>query len=103
MKRIYMSMLMMLMCISSILAADVKVTMNTTSTTMTLADKATGAVVEIGEPASRVYSFTAPAGTYVLTAYATNGTTVNGTIEINVEDGAANEFSCLCHQLWLDC
>lgn len=95
MKRIYMSMLMMLMCISSILAADVKVTMNTTSTTMTLADKATGAAVEIGEPASRVYSFTAPAGTYVLTAYATNGTTVNGTIEINVEDGAANEFSVL--------
>lgn len=95
MKKIYMSMLMMLTCISSIFAADVKVTMNTTSTTMTLADKATGTAVEVGEPATRVYTFSAPAGTYVLTAYATNGTTVNGTIEINVEEGVANEFSVL--------
>lgn len=95
MKRIYMSMLMMFMCISSILAADVKVTMNTVSTTMSLADKATGTAVEVGEPATRVYNFTAPAGTYVLTAYATDGTTINGTIEINIEDGVANEFSVL--------
>lgn len=95
MKRIYFSMLMMFMCISSILAADVKVTMNTVSTTMSLADKATGTAVEVGEPASKVYTFTAPAGTYVLTAYATDGTTVNGTIEIDVKEGASNEFSVI--------
>ena len=74
-------------------AASVKVTMNTVSTTMSLADKATGTAVEVGEPATRVYTFNAPAGTYVLTAYGTKDNTVNGTIELQVTDEAEQAFS----------
>ena len=76
-------------------AASITVTMNTTSTTMSLADKATGTAVDVGAPSNRVYSFDAPAGTYVLTAYGTNGTTINGTIELNVTDEAEQAFSVL--------
>ena len=67
-------------------AVPVKVTMNTVSTTMSLAPKDGGEAVDVGEPAARVYNFDAPAGDYVLTAYASNGTTVNGTIELTVPD-----------------
>lgn len=69
---------------SNIYATPVKVTMNSTSTTMSLANKSTGETINVGQPVSRVYSFDAPQGTYVLTAYASNGTTINGTIEINL-------------------
>lgn len=86
-------MLLTLMSLSSMFAATVKVTMNTVSTTMSLVDKATGTPVEIGAPATRVYTFEAAAGTYVLTAYATNGTTVNGTIEFDVTEEAEQAFS----------
>ena len=65
-------------------AAEVKITMNAISTTMTLKNKATDAAVEVGEPVSKVYTFNAEAGTYILTGYDTDGTTVNGTIEFSV-------------------
>ncbi len=70
------------------MAGDVQITMNAISTTMTLAEKTTGTPVEVGSPANKVYNFTAPAGTYVLTAYDTDGTTVNGSLEIAVGDEA---------------
>ncbi|MBO7546354.1 MAG: hypothetical protein J6T19_06605, partial [Paludibacteraceae bacterium] len=70
------------------MAGTVKITMNAISTTMTLAEKTTGTPVDVGEPANKVYNFTAPAGTYVLTAYDTDGTTVNGSLEIAVGDEA---------------
>ncbi|MBQ0075244.1 MAG: hypothetical protein KBT34_13765, partial [Prevotella sp.] len=95
MKRIYLSLLLTLICVCSMFAATVKVTMNTVSTTMSLVNKTTSEAVVVGEPASRVYTFEAAPGTYVLTAYATNGTTVNGTIELNVTEEAEQSFSIL--------
>ena len=74
-------------------AAGVTVTMNTTSPTMTLIDTATGAAIDAGEPTTRKYTFDAAPGEYELTAYATDGTTVNGRIILNVTDEAEQEFS----------
>lgn len=67
-------------------AASVSVTMNSLSPTMTLAEKSSGEMVEIGTPSSRKYTFETPAGKYVLTAYATDGTTVNGTLVLSIAD-----------------
>lgn len=67
-------------------AASVRVEMNSTSRTMTFVDKTTGETVATGEAAKYIYEFEAPAGTYVLTGIASDGETVNGTIEINVTD-----------------
>lgn len=67
-------------------AAAVKVEMNAVSTTMALHSKTTGEAVEIGSPANKIYNFEAPAGEYVLTAYGTDGVTVNGTIGLTVND-----------------
>lgn len=67
-------------------AAPVQVTMNTISTTMTLTPKGSDTSIEIGAPTNRVYNFDVAPGTYVLTGYATNGKTVNGTIELTVSD-----------------
>ena len=86
MKKNYMLMLLALLCVGNVFAANVKVAMNSTSKTMTLADKTTGEAVETGAPSGTTYEFETAPGTYVLTAYGTNGTTVNGTIEINVKD-----------------
>lgn len=68
----------------SAMATNVQVTMNAVSTTMTLAEKSTGTAVTVGTPTNKVYNFTANPGTYVLTAYDTDGTTVNGTMELEV-------------------
>lgn len=77
-------------------ATPVKVTMNNTSHTMSLTAKGSETKIETGEPTSRVYTFDVPAGVYVLTAYASNGTTVNGTIEIEVPDATEEtEFKVL--------
>lgn len=86
MRSLCTTMLLVLACTGSMLAANVKVVMNSTSKTMSLTDKATGQTVETGEPDKLNYAFETPAGTYVLTAYAADGETVNGTIEINVTD-----------------
>lgn len=93
MKRLYSLMLLLSIMTCSVHAASVKVTMNATSPTMTLTSKSAGTMVEVGEPANKVYSFQAETGTYVLTAYATDGTTVNGTIELNVTDQAEQAFA----------
>lgn len=80
-------------------AVDVTVTMNAISTTMSLTDKTSGNPVDVGEPAAKVYTFSCDEGTYVLTAYATDGTTVNGTIELNVTDEEKNfdVFTCTAY------
>ncbi len=93
MKRINALVLMMLMCISSMFAAQVTVKMNSTSRTMKLVNKATGATVSVGDPTSYAYTFTADAGTYILTSYASDDTTVNGTLEINVTDESEQTFT----------
>lgn len=67
-------------------AVDVTVTMNSTTPTMTIQTKATGAYLETGAPESRVYNFTADPGEYIITGIAKDGETVNGTIEVVVDD-----------------
>lgn len=73
-------------------AASVKVEMNSTSRTMTFVDKATDEAVVTGEATKYIYEFEAPAGTYVLTGIASDGETVNGTIEINVADVEEQQY-----------
>lgn len=85
-------MLLMSMMTLSAHAAKVTVSMNAVSKTMTLTNKATGENVDVGTPSGTTYKFTADAGDYVLTAYATNGTTVNGTMDITVSDEAEQTF-----------
>lgn len=67
-------------------AATVKVTMNAVSKTMTLVSTTTNEPVDVGTPASLDYTLDLPADTYRMTAYATDGKTVNGTIDIDVTD-----------------
>ena len=93
MKKLYMLLLLVSIAVQSLFAADVTVTMNSTSPTMSLVNKTTSETVSVGEPTSNVYTFEADAGTYVLTAYATDGTTVNGTIELTVTDQEDPSFS----------
>ena len=93
-------MALVMLSINIAYAVSVKVEMNTTSPTMTLVEKTTGNAVDIGEPATRIYTFDAPVGTYVLTAYGTDGTTVNGTIELNVTDETEQEFKVLTNTVY---
>ena len=100
MKKLLLSFMALAMFALIANATSVKVTMNTTSPTMSLVDKATGNAVEVGEPANRVYTFDAPTGTYVLTAYGTKDNVVNGTIELNVTDDAEQEFTVLTNTIY---
>lgn len=84
MRKILLSAILMMTMTVVAMGANVKVTMNAISKTMTLVDKATLTPMEVGSPTSNVYNFEAAEGTYVLTGYDTDGTTVNGTIELNV-------------------
>lgn len=75
--------------IFSAAATPVELTMNKVSTSMTLVSEQTGESVDVGQPAgtaTKVYTFDAPAGRYLLTAFATDGTTVNGTIAIDIAE-----------------
>ncbi len=65
-------------------ATPVKVTMNSTTRTMTLVSAA-GDTVATGEPTSYVYTFEAAPGDYTLTGFTSNGTD-NGSIVLNVPD-----------------
>ncbi len=96
MKRLSTFLLLAVMTVGSMFAADVTVTMNSTSKTMSLVNKATGEAVEVGTPSGTKYTFQADYGTYVLTAYGTNGTTVNGTIELNVTEEVADFTVLTC-------
>lgn len=83
--------LMAIACGVTATAVPVKVTMNNVSPTMSLTVKDSNTKVETGEPENKIYTFDAPAGEYVLTVYATDGATVNGTIVINVTDAAEEQ------------
>lgn len=89
MRKIFFSAILVIASVVGIHAANVKVTMNAISTTMKLVDKVTGNPVDVGSPANKVYNFTVEAGTYVLTGYDTDGTTVNGTIDLVVAGDTA--------------
>ncbi len=76
-------------------AAELTVKMNSTSRTMTLKSKTTDLPVDVGSPTSNTYVFNADEGEYLLTAYASDGSTVNGTIEITVKGNEPQEFTIL--------
>lgn len=94
MKHLFITVLALAAGVFAAEAANVKVTMNNVSKTMTFASKTDGTPVEVGTPTSSVYTFEAPAGDYVLTGIASDGSTVNGTIVVTVEEGD-NEFKIL--------
>ena len=103
MKKLVLCLAAMITCCMSIHSANVKVTvkMNSTSPWMSIVDKATGDTVSVGEAVSQTYAFDAPHGTYVLTAYAKDSATVNGTIELNVcEDSLQQEFIILTNTVY---
>lgn len=100
MKKVLLYMLLALCSTSSMLASNVKVSMNSTSPTMTLVNKATGDTVDVGVTADNVYTFDAAPGTYVLTALAPDGTTVNGTIDLNVTEEDSLEFIVFTNQVY---
>lgn len=66
-------------------ANPVKVKMDSTSPTMTLVDKATGATIETGAPNGEEYDFDVAPGRYVLTAKGKKDN-ITGTIEVEVGD-----------------
>ena len=103
MKKLLLSLVAVLACCMSIQSANVNVTvkMNTTSPCMALVDKATGDTLDVGEAVDRIYTLDLPAGVYVLSAYAKDSTTINGTIELNVsEDSVQQEFSILTNTVY---
>lgn len=76
-------------------AVDVSVEMNTVSTTMSLSELETGNRIETGTPSNKIYRFTAEPGKYLLTGYATNGSTVNGTIVLDIPESDNVQFKVL--------
>ncbi len=77
-------------------ATNLTVKMNTVSRTMTLTPKGSDTPVEAGTPSSYTYNFDVEGGDYLLTAYASDGTTVNGTIEVFVDgDSVAQQLTIL--------
>ncbi len=77
-------------------ATDLTIKMNSVSKTMTLTPLSGGNPVDAGEPSSNIYNFNVEGGDYLLTAYATDGTTVNGTMEVYVDpDSVAQQITVL--------
>ncbi|MDO4319733.1 MAG: hypothetical protein Q4C34_04085 [Bacteroidales bacterium] len=59
---------------------------------MSLVNKVSGETVDVGQPDSKKqYFFDTAPGKYILTAYGTDATTVNGTIEIFVGDSVSEQ------------
>ena len=103
MKKLFFSLAALIICCTGIQAANVKVTvkMNSTSPWMSLVDKVTQDTVAVGDADSQTYTFDVPDGTYVLTAYAKDSATVNGTVELNVsKDSTEKEFSVLTNTVY---
>lgn len=82
-------------CAISVSATNLTVKMNSVSQLMTMKSKTTGQIVEAGSPDKYIYNFDATPGEYVLTGYAKDGTTVNGTIEVCVGDSATQQITVL--------
>ncbi|MBR6031139.1 MAG: hypothetical protein IKP36_04165 [Bacteroidaceae bacterium] len=67
-------------------ATQVEVTMNAKSKLIkSLVNVATGARVAVGNPDGSKYTFDAADGSYLLTAAAADGTTVSGTIQLDID------------------
>lgn len=93
MRKIFFSAILVIASVVSAMAADVtaKITMNAVSTTMTMVD-GSSTPVAVGTPSNKVYTFTVPEGTYTLTGYATDGSTINGTIQLEIS-ASSKEFA----------
>lgn len=101
MKKLFLSLAVMITCFMSIQSANVVVKMNSTSPWMSLVDKAAGDTVDVGEAVDKTYTFDVPGGVYILTAYGKDSATVNGTIELNVSaDTLHQEFSVLTNTVF---
>ncbi|MBP5392988.1 MAG: DUF4465 domain-containing protein [Bacteroidaceae bacterium] len=75
-----------LFTMSNAFATEVTVTMNAKSKLIkSLVNMATSETVAVGEPTSNKYTFDAAAGSYLLTATAADGTTVSGTIQLDID------------------
>ena len=72
-------------------ANPVIVKMNSVSKTMSLVEKESGTPVDLPVPSNNEYSLNLNPGKYVLSAYATDGTTLNGTITLNVTDSITTQ------------
>ena len=79
-------------CALPLVAVPVKVTMNAVSQTMTLRGENDDDDIPVGEPQNRVYNFDVAPGNYILTAYASDKSTVNGTIKITVAESNGSIF-----------
>ena len=67
-------------------ATQVEVTMNAKSKLIKqLVNTSTNETVEVGEPTTNKYTFDAPDGSYLLTATDGEGTTVSGTIQLDID------------------
>ena len=95
MKRLYISALLMLAFAGTAFGVTVKVEMNATSRTMTLTAEGSDTPVNTGDPQSYTYTFDTAPGAYILTGYASDGTTSNGTIRLNITDDAEQTFKIL--------
>ncbi len=85
MKRIIISFAALCAGIAVSHATQVCLEVNTVSPTVTLQSVETGSPVSIGSPdKSRKYMFETAPGRYLLTAYGTDGSTVNGTIVVEI-------------------
>lgn len=72
-------------------ANPVIVKMNAVSKTMTLVEKESGNPVAVPDPTGQEYSLELDPGKYVLSAYGTDGETLNGTIVLNVTDSVTTQ------------
>ena len=70
----------------NVFATEVTVTMNAKSKLIkSLVNMATNETVAVGDPSSNKYTFDAADGSYLLTATAADGTTVSGTIQLDID------------------
>ncbi|MBQ9470319.1 MAG: DUF4465 domain-containing protein [Bacteroidales bacterium] len=85
---------------------SVRINMNPVSTTMKLRNKATGVEVNVGQPTRPgpggpgVYNFSTLPGTYTLTGYAQDGSTVNGSIDIEITNEASQTIGIYTATTW---
>ena len=86
-KQLLSLMALSLLTAGNAFATEVTVTMNAKSKLIkSLVNTATSESVEVGEPASgNKYTFDAPDGSYILTATASDGETVSGTIQLDID------------------
>jgi hypothetical protein len=87
MKKSLLSIMMLtLFAVINAFATQVEVTMNAKSKFIkSLVNMATNENVSVGAPDGMKYTFDAPDGSYLLTATADNGTTVGGTIQLDID------------------